>query len=237
MDRDIADSTTQASGRGRLEVDIDGGVVRLRAPYNPQLLERIRRLPDRRYRRDKREWTFPARREALYGLCELLADYDGRLDVGYSERALRRLSRQGPGRITFERDRVRLWLPYQRRRIERVRAIPELRFERATRTWAGPATRAGAIALLGLLADREALADPSTRQRLQRIAAAARECEGLGQALTRTDSGPRRRPPVAHWRHVTSGPVFEANPREWVEGVGWCVRVRVDPSRRAGGET
>jgi hypothetical protein len=36
-----------------------------------------------------------------------------------------------------------------------------------------------------------------------------------------------------HWRHVTRGHIFRANPHrhEWVEGIGWCVRVRVDPER------
>lgn len=45
-----------------------------------------------------------------------------------------------------------------------------------------------------------------------------------------------RASPTPHWRHVTRGPIFAANPkrREWVDGVGWCVRVRVDPTRPPG---
>lgn len=235
MSCEVAGSEQHPSRGARLEVDIEGGVIRLRADHDPQLVERIKRLPDRRYSREKREWTVPARRAALYGLCALLIDYDGRLDVHYSQRALRRLSRQGPGRITFKKGQLRLWGPYQPRRLKRIRAIPELRFERATKTWTGPATRAGTIALLDLIADRELLADPSTRERLERVAA-AREADEPRQLVT--PAGARRRSPVPHWRHVTSGPVFDAHPerQEWVEGVGWCRRVRIDPSRRRPGE-
>ena len=236
MSRETIDSGLRSTPAGRLEVDIEGGVIRLRADYDPQLVERIKRLPDRRYSREKREWTVPARRVALYDLCELLIDYNGRLGVRYSERALRRLSLQGPGRITLEKGGMRVWAPYKPRRLERIRAIPELRFERATKTWAGPATRAGATALLGLLADREVVADASTRERLERVAA-AREGDDLRQLAAQTASDSSRSSPVPHWRHVTSGPVFDANPQrqEWVEGIGWCVRVRVDPARRRGG--
>lgn len=237
MSRESLDSGLRLTRAGWLEVDIEGGVICLRADYDPQLVERIKRLPGRRYSSETREWTVPARRAALYDLCELLIGYDGRLDVRYSGRALRRLSRQGPGRITLEEGQVRLWAPYQPRRLERIRAIPELRFERASKTWAGPPTRAGAIALLDLLADRELLTDASTRARLERVAAAP-EGHQLRQLAAQSASGSSRSSPVPHWRHVTSGPVFDANPQrqEWVEGIGWCVRVRVDPERRRGGK-
>lgn len=235
MSCESADSAQHPTRAGRLTVDIDGGVIRLCADYHPHLVDRIKQLPDRRYCREKREWTVPARRAALYDLCELLMNYDGRLDVRCSERALQRLSRQGPGRITLEKGHVRLWVPYQPRRLERIRAIPELRFERTTETWAGPATRAGAIALLGLLADREVLADASTRERLERLAGAR---EGDEPRQLESHPASSRSSPVPHWRLVTSGPVFDANRQrqEWVVGIGWCVRMRVDPARRRGGK-
>ncbi|MDQ3770221.1 MAG: hypothetical protein M3370_12205, partial [Actinomycetota bacterium] len=56
----------------RLEVDIDGGLVRLRADYDPALVEALRGLPERRYLRERAEWVLPARRVALARLSELV---------------------------------------------------------------------------------------------------------------------------------------------------------------------
>jgi hypothetical protein len=75
----------------------------------------------------------------------------------------------------------------------------------------------------------------SVRRALERLAAAASKPPGT----PRTEpAGSRwRSSPKAHWRHVTRGAIFDANPRrrEWIAGVGWCVRIRVDPRRRRSG--
>jgi hypothetical protein len=215
------------SDRPRLRVDVDRGLVRLRADYDPELVERIRRLPSRRYLRDSAEWTVPATRPGLAAVCELVED--AALDAELSKRARQRLSRHGPGRVELAGGELRLAFRYHPRRLERVREIPERRFDRASKTWTVPATRAGALALLALLADGEFRADPSVRARLESIAA--------GRASSKHPSGEDARggrsSPIPHWRHVTRGPVFDASTdrHEWIEGIGWCVRIRVDPER------
>ena len=215
--------------RPRLRVDVDGGLVRLRADYQPELVERIRTLPARRYLRDRAEWTVPATREALAALSELVAAAD--IDASLSSAARERLARLGPGSIELADREFRLTFGYNRRRLERVREIPERRFDPETKTWTVPATRAGALALIALLGDREFRADPSVRARLESVAAAR---PSGADAAGRGGRGGRRRSPREHWRHVTRGPVFAANPErhEWIEGIGWCVRVRVDPTAR-----
>jgi hypothetical protein len=60
-----------------LEVDIEGGRVRLRTRYDPQLVERLRRLPGRRFIPKLREWVLPASRAALAALAGRLAELGG----------------------------------------------------------------------------------------------------------------------------------------------------------------
>jgi hypothetical protein len=95
-----------------------------------------------------------------------------------------------------------------------------------------PLTRAGALAILDL-ADRtnELVTTRRARLALQRTAT---RTDSTSHALRCPDPatiGPKRRSPIAHWRHYTRGPIFENPAREriHVPGVGLCVRVRVDP--------
>jgi hypothetical protein len=113
-----------------------------------------------------------------------------------------------------------------------VRALPERRYRSERRRWWVPPTRAGALALLARIAVGELLADSATAARLERLGT------GRGEQLSAPAPEPpdderKRLSPIPHWRHVTRGPIFDANPHEWVEGIGWCVRIRVDPSRKA----
>jgi hypothetical protein len=215
--------------RPRLLVDLDGGLVHLRADYDPRLVALMRKLPDRHYVAERAEWIMPARRTALAELCELIERPE--LEVTLSERARRRLERHGPGRLTLDNGELRLAFPYNPRRLKRVRAIPERRFDPDSKSWIVPATRAGALELLRLLDEGEFRTEVAVRRRLEALAAGQ---EGGRERQPSDDGGPSRESPIPHWRHVTRGAIFDANPQrqEWVDGVGWCVRIRVDPARR-----
>ena len=217
----------------RLDVDIDGGLVRLRSRYDPELVRQIKALPGRRYIRARAEWVVPARREALAALAALV---DRLGDAARpTQRASRRLERARPGQIEVRAGQFELSFALEPRRLARVRSIPERRFQPERRSWMVPPTRAGAIALLALINEGEFAAEPGLVSRLSRLAAAREPGDPLNEAA---ECAGRRASPAPHWRHVTRGPIFEANRsrREWVAGIGWCVRVRVDPTpgRRAG---
>ena len=214
-----------------LEVDIHGGLVRLRTRYDPQLVERLRRLPGRRFIAERGEWLLPARREALVALAQLLAELGGRAEL--SEPARRRLERHGPGRIEVREGEFELSVRPRPQLVERIRAIPERRYWAERRCWRVAPTRAGARALLALVDDGELVAAPATLGRLRQLAASRAAAGGPEGGPAAAEAGASRASPSPHWRHVTRGPVFRANPHrhEWVEGIGWCVRVRVDPKR------
>ena len=215
--------------RPRLLVDLDGGLVHLRADYDPRLVALMRRLPERRYVAERAEWVMPARRPALAKLCELVERPE--LEVTLSERARLRLERHGPGRLTLDKGELRLAFPYNPRRLKRVRAIPARRFDPDSKSWIVRPTRAGSLELLRLLDEGEFRSEPAVRRRLEMLAAGQ---DGDGESRPSDDGGASRESPIPHWRHVTRGPIFNASPerQEWVDGVGWCVRIRVDPARR-----
>jgi hypothetical protein len=214
-----------------LGVDIDGGLVRLRTRYDPQLVERLRRLPGRRFIAERGEWVLPARREGLAALAGLLAELGGQAEL--SERARRRLERHGPGRIEVRDGEFELSVRPRPRLVERIRALPERRYQGKRRRWRIAPTRAGALALLALVNDGELVAAPATLSRLRWLAAGKAAVGGRERGRAADEAGVSRASPAPHWRHVTRGPIFRANPHrhEWVEGIGWCVRVRVDPER------
>jgi hypothetical protein len=226
------------SDRPRLHVDVDGGLVRLRGDYHPELVKQIRALPGRRFIRERGEWVLPASREALTDVAALVERLGE--DARLSGRARRRLERARPGRIERRDGQFELSFAFNPRRLARVRSIPERRYQPEGRGWTVAPTRAGALALLALIEEGDFAAEPELAARLSRMAT-ARELVPLGAPDSSDDraaSEEQRSSPVPHWRHVTRGPIFDANPhrQEWVEGIGWCVRVRVDPTRHRGGE-
>jgi hypothetical protein len=214
-----------------LEVDIDGGRVRLRSRYDPQLVDRLRGLPGRRFIAERGEWVLPARREGLIALARLLAELGGQAEL--SEHARRRLERHGPGGIEVRDGEFELSVRPRPRLLERIRTIPERRYLTERRRWRVPLTRAGALAMLALVDDGELVGAPRTLSRLRQLAAGCAGAGGPDGERPADNAGPSRAAPSPHWRHITRGPIFRANTdrHEWVDGIGWCVRVRVDPKK------
>jgi hypothetical protein len=214
-----------------LAVDVDGGLVRLRTRYEPRLIEQIKRLPGRRFIAEHAEWVLPARRDGLLAVARLVIELGGQAEL--SDRARRRLERHGPGRIDLHGAEFELSVRPRPDRLERIRAVPERRYLPERRRWLVPPTRAGALALLALVDDGELVGAPATLARLRQLAG-NRAAAGEPVRDHADESAPSRASPSPHWRHVTRGPTFRANPHrhEWVDGIGWCVRVRVDPKRR-----
>ena len=218
-----------------LHVDAHGGLLLLAAaPYDDAIVDGVRALPERRYRRRTQDWCVPARREDLRDVCALIGEIEERgIDVDISRRASARLARVDVGRAVLHGDVIEITGRYRQRRLPALRALPERQFDAERSTWTIPLTRAGALAILDL-ADRtdELITTQRARRALLR---AATRTPAASPAVRDPDAGmapgPKRRSPIAHWRHYTAGPVFNnpARDRVHVPGIGVCVRIRVDP--------
>ena len=192
-------ATATADTGGRLAIDVDGGLVRLRARYDPELVAQLRTLPGRRFIRARREWVLPAKREALAQLASLVEQLGDAATP--TERARRRLERARPGRVDSREGEFELCFPYNARLLERVRSIPERSYRRDRRRWTVPPTRAGALALLALLERGEFTADPEVAARLTRLAA-AHESRRLHGRRHRERPAPRAAGPPLASRHA-----------------------------------
>ena len=220
-----------------LRIDAIGGLIRLAcAPYDETIVDSIKTLPQRRYHRDSQDWSVPARREYLRSVCGMIAELEERgIDVDITEPAATRLSRLDVGRGALRRGAIEIAGPYSERRLPALRALPERRFDAERKIWTVPLTRAGALAILALADETDELViTQRARRALQRSAAATPPTDPTARADAASPGRAPRRSPVAHWRHYTAGAVYEnpARPRVNVPGIGWCVRVRVDPHRR-----
>lgn len=212
-----------------LQVDVDGALLRLRTHGDPDVADRLRRLSACRYVPESSEWILPARAEALRLVSQMLLELKGAAEV--TDGARLRLRRHGPGTLEIGADgSFEIATAPHPRRLAKIRDVPDRRWLPGRRRWRIPATRAGAMALARLLDEGEVVATRDTRVLVERAGAASRSDPASPGSAGQVD----RASPVAHWRHVTRGTVFDANPHrhEWVDGVGWCVRVRVDPQRR-----
>lgn len=205
------------------------------APYDDEIVTHIRSLPERRYRRETRDWCIPARRAHLRAVCALIGELEERsIDVNVSADASARLARLDVGRAVLRGAVIEVVGAFSPRRLPALRALPERRFDGGRKTWLVPLTRAGALAILDLADHTDQLVTTQrARRALQRSAArrapttpAKRESDGALTSRT-------RRSPVAHWRHYTAGPAFDnpARERVVVPGIGLCVRIRVNPRR------
>ena len=222
-----------------LRIDATGGLMRLAsAPYDETIVGWIRTLPQRRYRRESHDWSVPARREHLRKVCDVIAELEERgIDVDITEPAAARLSRLDVGRGVLRRGAIEIAGPYSERRLPALRALPERRFDAERKIWTVPLTRAGALAILALADDTDELViTQRARRALQRSAAASPSTDRVARADAASSGRAPRRSPVAHWRHYTAGAVFDnpARPRVNVPGIGWCVRIRVNPRRGNG---
>ena len=92
-----------------LHVDARGGLMLLTAaPYDDEIVTHIRSLPERRYRRQTRDWCIPARRAHLRAVCALIGELEERsIDVNVSADASARLARLDVGRAVPPRRRHR----------------------------------------------------------------------------------------------------------------------------------
>lgn len=218
-----------------ISIDVDGGLVRLRVErYREELVDQIRELPGRRFIRERGEWAVPARRRALSDIATLVEDLGAGAHV--TAEARRRLDRICPGRVGYRGEAFILTFPPRPSLLERVRALPERRYVRGARCWTVSPNRAAALALLALLEEGDFAAAPPVRARLRRLATGRAPAEISAAQKGEQPVRATRAPARAHWRHVTRGPIFEANAeeREYVAGIGWCVRVRVDPASGVG---
>lgn len=149
--------------------------------------------------------------------------------VEIADTAAPRLARAGVGRAVLRGGAVEIAGPYSERRLPALRALPERRFDAERKIWTIPLTRAGALAILTLADDDELVITRRARRALQRCAT-ANPSEHVSSASD-PSPGTTRRSPTPHWRHYTSGAVFDNPSRERIDvpGIGWCVRVRVNP--------
>lgn len=220
-----------------LRIDAIEGLMRLAsAPYDETIVDWIKTLPVRHYRRHSQDWRVPARREHLRNVCGVIAELEERgIDVDITESAAARLSRLDVGRGVLRRNAIEIAGPYSERRLPALRALPERRFDAERKIWTVPLTRAGALAILALADETDELViTQRARRALQRSATASPPTDPAARADAASSGRAARCSPVAHWRHYTAGAVYDnpARPRIDVPGIGWCVRVRVDPRRQ-----
>lgn len=210
-----------------------GLVVLVSRPYDEVIVAWIRTLPGRRYRRHDREWIVPARREHLRPICGLIGELEERdIDVDVSPAARARLSRADIGRAMLRGSAIEIAGPYSKNRLPALRALPERGFDAERRVWAMPLTRAGALAVLALERSDELTLTQRATDALRRSATPT-----AAESIAPDEGGlarPTRRSPIAHWRHFTTGPVFDNPSRQRIDipGIGRCVRVRVNPRHR-----
>lgn len=135
-----------------LRIDAVRGLIRLTcAPYDETIVELIRTLPQRRYRRETQDWSVPARREVLRSVCGVIAELEERgIDVDITEPAAARFSRLDVGRGVLRGGAIEIAGPYSDRRLPALCALPERRFDAERKIWTVPLTRAGALAILAL---------------------------------------------------------------------------------------
>lgn len=215
-----------------LRVDVDEGLVLLSAdPYEERIVDEIRALPERHYRRTRRDWIVPARREHLREVSALIGELEELdVDIEITDEASVRLARIDVGRAMLRDGVIEIVGSYSLRRLPGLRGLPERRFDAERKLWVVSLARAGALAILSLADETDELLTTRRARRALLRSAAATPAAPAGE---RGHDGPLRQSPVAHWRHFTSGPVFDnpARPRVDVPGVGLCVRVRVNPRR------
>ena len=220
-----------------LHVDADKGLVLLSvSPYDETIVDAIRALRERRYRPAEQDWVVPARRDHLRTLCGVIAELsERRVDVRISDAAAARLARGDVGWAMLRDGEIQIAGPYSERRLPALRALAERRFDPEGKVWVLPLTRAGALGVLALADDAGDLVITARARRALHRSAAPTEGAPHVERDEDRPPGPARRSPVAHWRHFTSGPVFEnpARPRVHVPGVGLCVRIRVNPRAAA----
>ncbi|MGI8731112.1 MAG: hypothetical protein ACR2LK_14210 [Solirubrobacteraceae bacterium] len=214
-----------------LRVDANEGLLQLAAvPYDETIVDWIRTLPQRHYRSESQDWGIPARRDRLRTVCAVIAELEERqVAVEISDTAAARLARADVGRAVLRGDAVEIAGAYSERRLPALRALPERRFDAERKIWIVPLTRAGALAILALADGTDELVITRRARRALQRCAIANPSEHVSSASD-PSRGRTRRSPTPHWRHYTSGAVFDNPSRERIDvpGIGWCARVRVE---------
>jgi len=109
-----------------LHIDAIEGLTRLACtPYDETIVDWIKTLPERHYRRDSQEWSVPARREHLRNVCGVIAELEQRgNDVDITEPAAARLSRLDVGRGVLRRNAIEIAGPIASAGCQRYARCP-----------------------------------------------------------------------------------------------------------------
>ena len=222
---------TLLAAKSRVSLAFSDGLLEIRCDSDELHVDGLRSLPGGRNDPQDRTWRLRASRENLTAVAVWLHELGGTVVVKGDSEAQRRLKRSTPAWISAREVGIVVSGPYNAVRVRLLRKVPEAVYEPPQRCWVVAVTRASGAALLEALnrGGWRFETDDRTRRLLERVR------EGSPYDPLRIDRPPVepgcRRSPVAHWRHHLRGAVFKANRerREFVEGIGWCVRVRVDP--------
>lgn len=229
-----------SSGSGlSLRVRADGGALFLAATYDETLKAMIKALPDRRWDRGLQEWIVPAGRENRRAVLDLIARLEEQgVVVEIDVTARGRFTSLGVTRVLLrDPDTVELVAPYDPEALPALRRLPERSFDTVRKSWVVPLTKEGALRTLKLIedADRHLV----TERARAALISTAQPAPAVGTPVDESERG-HHKSPIAHWRRVTKGAIFNARPLEQVwwpepdhpDGGYWYVPIRVDPERR-----
>jgi hypothetical protein len=220
------------AAKARVSLTFSDGLLEIRWDSDNVPVADLSSLPGARRGPWDRTWRLRAGRRNLTAVAVWLHELGDTVVVTCDQEARRRLERCTAAWITAGAAGIVVAGPYNAVRVRLLRSVPEAVYKPRERCWVVAVTRGSAAALLQTLAAGgwRFQTDDRTRRLLERVR------EGCPYDELRFDCVPAepggRRSPVPHWRHHVRGAVFRANRerREFVEGIGWCVRVRVDPA-------
>ena len=151
-----------------------------------------------------------------------------RIDVDVTEAAAARFSRLDVGRGILRRGLIEIAGPYSERRL-RPRRMPEV--DASARVDGSAHAGGSAGDPRPCRRDGRSASHAARSSRVAAFRDRPPTAEGAARRDTASPGRAPRRSPVAHWRHYTAGAVFDnpARPRINVPGIGWCVRIRVNP--------
>ena len=130
-------------------IQLSEGVYVLSFPYNPDLVEKVRLLPDRRWDMERKVWTVPAEHETA--VMDFAAEAMFDWSEGDTQTSTTPRSSQTPskpvvrGKATDDGKEITLETPYNPALVDAIREIAGRRWDKDAKVWTVPSSAMKAV--------------------------------------------------------------------------------------------
>ena len=178
----LQDPPTRAPVTAARLIDLSGSVFIIRFNYNPALVERVKKLPGRRWNPRQKHWTAPV------AASPHVAAFAARNDFMATNAANSLLSRfNRPPAIELRGNQIIITTAFNVNLVHSIKRLPGAKWDKKQQVWAVPLDDTAALGVERFAHENNITLKPDAREAFARVTAAGKKLRELSLAADGVD--------------------------------------------------